>query len=141
MSWQEFITAREAYQANIAIYITHLPLWVNVWRGWMFVLFTSSLLFAIWRVEARWFIAITFLSVQAYDLLGTFIGVSRFLSVALLLPWIPLAIYVYRRLPNLPRRTLSERFYMNWLRVVLVTLLISISFDTYNVIHFLAVRS
>ena len=48
MSCQEFITAREACQANIAVYIAHLPTWVN--------------------------------------LLGTFIGVSRFLSVALLRP-------------------------------------------------------
>ena|SRR5690242_14177896 len=142
MSWHEFIEARRAFQASAQTYVASLPVWVNVWRGWMFALFTSSVLFVPWYVEARWILLTTFASVMALDLLGTFMGgMSRFLSIALVVFWTPLIFYVFGRVRDEAANARRGRVFRIWLRVALATLAVSVMFDIYNVAHFFVVDS
>jgi hypothetical protein len=43
----ELLARYQATAAEMQRYVDGLPPWVNVWRGWMFLLFTAALLFVV----------------------------------------------------------------------------------------------
>jgi len=135
LSWSEFAARYQATDAAIQAYVAGLPLWVNVWRGWMFLVFGLSIAFVVWRVEARWVALTMVVSTAAYNLVAMFSGVGRFPSIAFLAFWSPLAVYLYRRRGRCGSAGRFERVYATWLRLALGTLAISLAFDTYNVFY------
>ena len=135
MAWTEFLERYRATEAEVQAYVGGLPLWVNVWRGWMFLIFGTALFFVIWRLEARWLIAVMVGSLFAYNVVAMFAGVGRFPSIALVVFWGPLLLYLIRRWRRLVSTTGLERIYSWWLTASLVTLAVSVAFDTYNVAY------
>ncbi len=135
MSGSEFAARYQSTEAALQSYVDALPLWVNVWRGWMFLIFGLAVLFVVWRAEARWLAVTMIVSVFAYNLVSMFSGVGRFPSIAFLVFWSPLAVYCYRRRGRLARASRFDRIYFAWLTLALVTLVISLGFDTYNVLY------
>jgi hypothetical protein len=133
VTWSEFAARYAATEAELQAYVAGLPVWVNVWRGWMFVLFTAAVLFVIWKSEARWVAVTMVVSLFAYNVVAMFSGVGRFPSIALVVFWTPLAIHLARRRPRLTSAGRFDRVYGWWVTAALVTLVISIAFDTYNV--------
>ena len=133
MTWSEFAARYAATEAELQAYVAGLPVWVNAWRCWMFVLFTAAVLFVIWRPEARWLALTMVVSLFAYNVVAMFSGVGRFPSIAFLVFWTPLAIYLARRRPRPPSVGRFDRIYGWWVTAALITLCISIAFDTYNV--------
>ena len=121
--------------AQIQAYVAGLPVWVNVWRGWMFFVFTLAVVFAVRSREARWLGVTMIASLFAYNVASMAFGVGRFASIAFLVFWAPLAIYLARRRPELPRESVLDRVYAGWVAVALATLVISLCFDTYNVAY------
>jgi hypothetical protein len=139
MGLSAFLERYAATEAELQTYTAGLPLWVNVWRGWMFLVFTLSVVFVIRKVEARWMAVTMVVSIIAYNLVSMVVGVGRLPSVAFLVFWSPLAFYFLRRLGLQLENGRFDRAYSVWMRVALVTLCISLAFDTYNVLYALVV--
>ena len=135
MSWSEFIERYRATELGLQAYVEGLPLWVNVWRGWMFFIFTLSVVFLLWKREARWLAAVMVISVVAYDLVSMVAGIGRFPSIAFVLLWSPLAVYFARRWPRLQQSSRFDRLYSWWFTAALATLVLSLAFDSYNVAY------
>ena len=135
MSIAEFLTRYGETERALQAYVSALPLWVNVWRGWMFFVFTLGIVFVIGRVEARWLAVAMIASLFGFNVVAMFHGVGRFPSIAFVLLWTPLAVYFTRRRgrPQGDRR--FDQFYRIWLDTVTATLWISVGFDVYNVLY------
>src|SRR5262245_60820498 len=133
MTWAEFAQRYQATETELNAYVAGLPVWVNVWRGWMFLLFGAAVLFVIWKVEARWLALTMVVSLFAYNVIAMFFGVGRFPSIALAGGWTPLAAYLALRRGKLASTGRFDRVYVWWVTAALITLVISIAFDTYNV--------
>lgn len=135
MSWSEFARRYQATETEIQAYVDALPVWVNVWRGWMFAIFGAAVLFVLWKREARWLAVTMIVSLFAYNVVAMFSGVGRFPSVAFLLFWSPLAVYLSHRRPQLPSTGRFDRVYAWWVTAALLTLVVSLAFDSWNVAY------
>ena len=135
MSWAEFTQRYRATETELQAYVAGLPVWVNVWRGWMFLLFGAAVLFVLWKAEARWLALTMIVSLFAYNVVAMFWGVGRFPSIALAVGWAPLAAYFAVRRKKLASTGRFDRVYSWWVTASLITLAISIAFDTYNVAY------
>jgi hypothetical protein len=131
----EFLERYRATEAVLDAYVRTLPLWVNVWRGWMFFVFGAAVVFVVWKAEARWLAITMIVSLVAYNLVSMFSGVGRFPSVALVAFWLPLAVFLAKRRRSLPATTRFDRTYRLWVTTSLVTLGVSLTFDVYNVAY------
>ena len=135
MGWAGFLERYRATEAQIETYVAGLPVWVNVWRGWMFFIFTAAIVFVIWKREARWFLATMIVSLFAYNVVAMFTAVGRFPSIAFLAFWSPLALYFAGRRRQLTGASRFDRVYAWWVAAALATLVVSLAFDTYNVVY------
>jgi hypothetical protein len=135
MSLSSFAERYRATEMDLQRYVDGLPLWVNAWRGWMFLIFTAALVFVFWKREARWLLVTMVVSLFAYNVVAMASGVGRFPSIALVLFWSPLALYLARRRNQLSFSGVSDRIYSWWLTTSLATLAVSLAFDTYNVAY------
>jgi len=135
MDWGGFLDRYRATEAQLNAYVAGLPLWVNVWRGWMFFIFTAAVVFVLWKREARWLALTMIVSLFAYNLVAMVSGVGRFPSIAFVALWSPLAVYCVRRRPQLEVASRLDRVYSWWLTAALATLVVSLAFDAYNVVY------
>jgi hypothetical protein len=135
MTWTEFASAYQAHEAALQAYVDGLPLWVNLWRYWMFFIFTLGIVFVAWKVEARWLAATMIPSLFAYDLVSMYAGIGRFPSIAFVLFWTPLAVYLFRRRPQITGTSRFDRAYFAWVTLALATLAVSLAVDVYNVAY------
>lgn len=135
MSWTDFLARYQATEAALQAYVEHLPLWVNVWRGWMFFIFTVAVVFVFWKREARWLGLTMIVSLFAYNVVAMLSGVGRFPSIAFVLLWSPLAAYFARRRGHLSDGGKFDTAYAWWVDVALATLVVSLAFDVYNVAY------
>jgi hypothetical protein len=135
VGWAELLARYRTTEAELQTYVEGLPLWVNVWRGWMFLIFGAAVLFLISKREARWVAVTMVASIFAYNLVAMFSGVGRFPSIAFVLFWTPLFVYFARRVAHLERQGTFDRLYGWWATGVLATLGVSLVFDVYNVIY------
>jgi hypothetical protein len=125
----------QATAAQLETYVAGLPLWVNVWRGWMFFIFTAAVVFVIWKREARWLSLTMIVSLFAYNVVSMLGGVGRFPSIVFVALWSPLALYFARRRPQLVVASRFDRVYAWWATIALATLVVSLAFDIYNVVY------
>jgi hypothetical protein len=135
MSWGDLLARYHATENELQAYVAGLPVWVNVWRGWMFFIFTCAIVFVIWKPEARWLALTMVVSLFAYNVVAMLSGVGRFPSIAFVLLWLPLAIYLARRRASLASGGRFDQVYAWWVHLVLATLIVSLAFDTYNVAY------
>ena len=140
VAWIGFLDRYQATEAQVQTYVAGLPVWVNVWRGWMFFIFTIGVVFVFSKREARWLALTMIVSLFAYNVVAMVSGVGRFPSIAFVVLWSPLAVYFARRRPQLNAASRFDRIYALWLTTALVTLAVSLAFDTYNVIYSVAMR-
>jgi hypothetical protein len=144
MAWLGFLDRYQATEAQLRTYVAGLPLWVNVWRGWMFFIFTAAIVFVIWKREARWLGLTMIVSLFAYNVVAMVCGVGRFPSIAFVVSWSPLAVYFARRRRQLTATSAPasrfDRVYSWWVTTALATLVVSLAFDTYNVVYSLVMR-
>ena len=135
MNWARVLENYQATEGELQAYVETLPLWVNVWRGWMFFVFTVAVVFVLSKREARWLGLTLVVSIVAYNLVAGSCGPGRFPSIAFVLLWSPLAVYFARRLPQIESVSRFDAVYSWWFRAALGTLVISLAFDTYNVAY------
>ena len=140
MSWADFFEHYQATEAELQAYVETLPLWVNVWRGWMTFIFTAAVVFVLWKREARWLAFTMVISIVAYNLVSGSSGAGRFPSIAFVILWSPLAVYFARRWPQIRSAGRFDRLYSWWFAAAFVTLAVSLAFDTYNVAYSLIAR-
>ena len=135
MTAGEFFARYRETEAALQAYVETLPLWVNVWRAWMFFVFSVGIVFVVHRVEARWLAVAMVAGLFGYNVVAMLHGVGRFPSIAFVVCWTPLAIYFTRRrgLRRGDRR--FDRLFAVWLATATVTLWISLAFDVYNVLY------
>ena len=140
MTWVGILERYRATESQIDTYVAGLPLWVNVWRGWMFLIFNAAVVFVIWKREARWLALTMIVSLFAYNAVAMVSGVGRFPSIAFVVLWSPLAVYFARRRRLLTAATRFDRAYAWWVTAALATLVVSLAFDTYNVVYSVVLR-
>lgn len=144
MAWVGILDSYRATEAQLQTYVAGLPLWVNVWRGWMFFIFNVAVVFVIWKREARWLALTMIVSLFAYNVVAMVSGVGRFPSIAFVVLWSPLAVYFARRRRQLTaasaRASRFDRVYSWWVTTALATLVVSLAFDTYNVVYSVVMR-
>ena len=140
MAWGGFVERYQATEAQLQTYVAGLPLWVNVWRGWMFFIFMAATVFVVRKREARWLALTMIVSLFAYNVVAMVSGVGRFPSIAFVVLWSPLAVYFARRRRRLTIASRFDRAYSWWVTTALATLVVSLAFDTYNVVYSLVMR-
>jgi hypothetical protein len=138
VGWTEFWQRYAATEAELQRYVSGLPLWVNVWRGWMFLVFGAAIVFVLWKAEARWLALTMIVSLFAYNVVSMTSGVGRFPSIAFLVFWTPLAVHLARGRAHLASATRFDRAYAAWVSTALATLVVSLAFDAYNVVYSLS---
>jgi hypothetical protein len=131
----EFFARYRETEAALDAYVRTLPLWVNVWRAWMFLIFPLGIVFAFRKVEPRWMAAALIPSLFAYNVVAMLHGVGRLPSIAFVVFWAPLAIYFLHRRGQQHGSSWFDRAYALWFRAATVTLCISVAFDVYNVLY------
>jgi hypothetical protein len=130
-----FAERYRATEVAMQAYVAGLPLWVNVWRGWMFLVFGLAVVFLFRKREARWLALTMVVSLFAYNVVAIYSGVGRFPSIAFVALWAPLAVFLARRRGAIVPATRFDRAYAGWLTACLVTLCVSLTFDVYNVAY------
>ena len=135
MDWAAFGQRYLATEEELQAYVSGLPVWVNVWRAWMFAVFGAAVVFVLRKREARWLALTMVVSLFAYNVVAMLSGVGRFPSVAFLVFWTPLAIHLVRRRSALASATRFDRLYSGWVTAALATLAVSLAFDAYNVAY------
>jgi hypothetical protein len=135
MSVADLFARYRATETALQTYVEGLPVWVNVWRGWMFFIFTAAVVFVVSKREARWLALTMVVSLFAYNVVTMISGVGRFPSIAFVLLWSPLAFYVWRRRAHLRMAGWFDQVYSWWLTAALATLCVSLGFDVYNVAY------
>ena len=140
MAWIGFLDRYQATEAQLQTYVAGLPVWVNVWRAWMFFIFTIGVVFVFSKREARWLALTMIVSLFAYNVVAMLSGVGRFPSIAFVVLWSPLALYFARRRRQRTMASRFDRVYSLWLTTALATLVVSLAFDTYNVIYSVVMR-
>lgn len=131
----EFFARHRETEAALQAYVETLPVWVNVWRAWMFTIFPLGIVFAFHKVEPRWMAVAMIPSLFAYNVVATLHGVGRFPSIAFVVFWGALLIYFLRRRGQQHGSGWFDRAYALWFRAATVTLCISVAFDVYNVLY------
>ena len=131
----EFLARYRETEAAVDTYVRTLPLWVNVWRAWMFLVFPLGIVFAFRKVEPRWMAAAMIPSLFAYNVVAMLHGVGRFPSIAFVTFWGPLAAYFLHRRGQQHGSGWFDRAYALWFRAATATLCISVAFDAYNVLY------
>lgn len=117
--------------------IAHLPLWLRIWIDvLLFGVFVLPFSLFIWRESRIAAVAILVADVAAgfsVSRLYGHMGYVKLLGLPHIIFWVPLAIYLFRRVrradvPIWPRRIIS---------VVLVMIMISLAFDCIDVVRYL----
>lgn len=118
------------YEADLA----NAPQWVRYWLDFMGFVMILSIPFSFVRREAIW-VLVAFIAIQPLGVLFYSIwGFQKILGASHLLPWIPLAIYLWtRRARWQVRQTWSGK----WLAVVFCTICVSLVFDITDTVRFL----
>jgi hypothetical protein len=131
----EFFARYRQNEVALQAYALTLPLWVNIWRAWMFTIFPLGIVFIFRKVEPRWMAAAMIPSIVAYNVVAMLHGVGRFPSIAFVIAWGALLIYFLRRREQQHGSGWFERAFALWFRAATVTLCISVAFDIYNVFY------
>ena len=129
-----FMEALQAAQVSQSAYVAALPQWVQMWMNWMgIVLALGSLVFAFFKVEARWLLLAFVVSIVATFALGMTIGWNGLWGTTHLVFWTPAAIYMYRRLEGIN----TNSVYGVWYLAALATVIISLVFDAKDAVQYL----
>ena len=108
------------------------PLWVPLWVGWMVVVNTAAVLF-LRHPPARWVLAAWVGNMLTMQALFAAVGYVRLLGLSHVLWWTPLVIYLAPRWQG----TGEPTAYRIWLRVLFVTILLSLVLDYIDVARYL----
>lgn len=128
-----FMDALQAAQVSQAAYVATLPHWVEIWMNWMLVVLgLGSLVFAVFRVEARWLLLAFFVSIVATFAMGMTRGWTLLWGVTHLVFWTPAAIYMYRRLDGIN----TASVYGVWYLLALATMIVSLAFDAKDAVQY-----
>ncbi|MBI1261135.1 MAG: hypothetical protein GC184_05370 [Rhizobiales bacterium] len=131
---EQFMESLQAAMAAQNVYVAALPQWVQLWMNWMAVcLFLGSLVFAIFKVEARWLLLANLILIVATMALGMSIGWNGLWGSTHLVIWTPVVIYFIRRWPLIEKRSV----YGVWFVLALATMIISLIFDAKDVAQYL----
>lgn len=129
-----FLEALKAAADSQSVYTAALPQWVQLWMNWMgLVLALGSLVFAFFKVEARWLLLAFVVSIIATMALGMAIGWNGLWGITHLVFWTPVVIYMWRRLPVIN----TNSVYGIWYLLALATMIISLVFDAKDVVQYL----
>ena len=131
---EPFMESLQAAMAAQNVYVAALPQWVQLWMNWMVVcLFLGSLVFAIFKTEARWLLLANLILIVATMALGMTIGWNGLWGSTHLVIWTPVVVYFIRRWPMIEKRSL----YGVWFVLALATMIISLIFDAKDVAQYL----
>lgn len=108
------------------------PWWLMTWITWLGLVNALSLAF-LDHEEARWVLAAWIASFITMQILYELFGYTRILGLAHMIFWIPLVIYLYRRL----LRMVGPTVYESWIRVLLATIGLSLVIDSVDVLRYM----
>lgn len=129
----DFWMSLQAAQAAQDAYVATLPQWVHIWMYWMLaVLAAGSLVFSIFRVEARWLLLAFALTIVATMALGMTMGWNKLWGATHLVFWTPVVVYFIRRWPLVGKRSA----YGVWFVLALATMIVSLVFDAKDTIQY-----
>tara|TARA_R110002110_G_scaffold18212_3_gene76717 strand:- start:1844 stop:2251 length:408 start_codon:yes stop_codon:yes gene_type:complete len=130
----EFWEALQAANLAQGAYVATLPQWVQYWMYWLgAVLALGSLVFSIFRIEARWLLLAFVLSVITTTAIGMTVGWNKLWGVTHLVFWTPVVIYFIRRWPLIDKRSV----YGVWFVLALATMIVSLVFDAKDFVEYL----
>ncbi len=123
-------------------HISNGPQWVQLWIMWMMIVHMAALFFIVrWQngrvslgyMESYAIIAALIASFVFMSWLFEQYGYVRLLGLGHIPFWTPLAYYLWTRLANHPQKSIFGIY----LRIVLVTIVISLTFDYIDVVRYL----
>ena len=105
-----------------------LPSWVVYWMTWMSFVFASSFWFAFKHTPARWVLLVALITRPASTGIVYLLGTGAW-GLSHILLWTPLMIYIWRR----QYRSRFRDAYGVWLEILILTIVVSLVFDFYEV--------
>ncbi len=106
----------------------------SYWQLWLMLLLTVNLvipLFFLKRIEARFAVGAVMLSMVLFSVLTAQFGFTRILGLGHL-PWVPLLIYLWKRLEQVPWSTFPGK----WMRALILLDAISLLIDAIDVVRY-----
>ena len=129
-----FMQALQEASASQDAYVAALPVWVQYWMYWMMaVLFAAPLVFAFWRVEARWLVLAMIATIISTMALGMTVGWNKLWGVTHLVFWTPVALLFIRRWGQIDKKSV----YGVWFVAALATMIVSLVFDAKDLAEYL----
>lgn len=113
--------------------IDSMPVGWRLWIYWLMAVNMASILFIL-RREGLITLLVWIANVVTMTLMAEYFGFVRLLGLSHLVWWIPLLIYLARRLRDIPLRTWLGR----WIVVLMLTNSVSLVFDSIDVAGYLA---
>lgn len=98
------------------------------WMTWMSLVFASSLWFAVKHHPARWALLVGLLTKPASLGIVYLLGTEAW-GLSHILLWTPLLIHLWRK----RGRSRTRESYGFWLRALMITIVVSLGFDLYEV--------
>ena len=130
----DFMQALQEASAAQDAYVATLPVWVVYWMYWMLgILAVGSLVFSLFRVEARWLLLSFVLTLISTMALGMAIGWNKLWGVTHLVFWTPVVIYYIRRWPFVEKKSV----FGVWFVLALATMIVSLVFDAKDLVEYL----
>jgi len=119
---------------SLTEHIAQEPWILRGWVYWLMAINTASVLFVIWRVEARFILLAWVINLFFMPFLFDQFGYTRILGLSHIVVWTPLLIYLWPRLRHHP----AASFYGGYLWLLFVSDLISLGFDYVDLLRYLA---
>lgn len=113
--------------------LNSMPWYWQVWVNLLGLVNFAIPLFFLKRAEARAVLGAILCAATLMVALTAATGFTRLLGLAHIVVWVPLMVYLLRRLPDVPARG----FYGLWLRAVVLIDLVSLVIDVSDVIRYL----
>ena len=107
---------------------------VQIWMNWMMVIFLSSIFFSFKHIEARFAFGAFLLTMPIGMLIFHQIRNVHILGIAHFIVWLPLAIYLVKRMKSGAEKYQKWGSFRIWHHLILLTIVISLLFDARDIV-------
>jgi hypothetical protein len=113
-----------------------MPIGWQAWIYWMTLVNTASLLFLKNHISARVVLGVWIVNAGSMMAAAEVVGFTRILGLVHVVYWTPLAIYLFRKI-TVPEDDEDTGVYKIWVRVLLVTICLSLILDYVDVVRYI----
>ncbi len=119
---------------NFMAQLTQMPLWIQIWVGWLTIINSFSIVFIFTRAETRWALVAWIVAASSVTAIFALQGqeMTRLSGLGHIIGWTPLLVYLWRRRGEIYLTHLSGIY----LHLLFLTNFISLTMDYTDLVRF-----